>query len=499
MGHARAPSVALFDIELDDASLVHEKVAAAAQQLRSLLNSTSETRKQLLRDAEQALEVALHGESVDLHAFAEVLANRGHLVCLRTGRPSNVAQVALRHTFVVAGVTGSSTEEEASSSSSPDSSSCLSPTAAQLFVIDPSFKDAFLLSNASPAYQCLWEQLPRLFVGTADQLVTVVELMCSQMQLVFAETAASCPPWRTAASMISKWLPSSADDVPVLPGSSSSSLDPSASAAAAGIADQSAQGLGGMGSYFQLSSSSAFNCQPFDGARAANRSGQFACVGHTSGSNVLLGSSLGSGSPLGVLAAATDAIKPAFGGDAYTEHNFSAFGGISCVVYSGVAPESCAGKQAVFVDASTCWENDASDGAEPGGVAIRSNSSMSSRGGQDYFRSGPAALCQQQLPVPLPVARRSSTTGSGSSHVRGLSPLDISRFNNSSSYCNTEGSFDLFPLARCISDQQKQQGRADALRRELQSSRSATTKRRPGLLSQTSALSAAIASQSLPR
>jgi hypothetical protein len=34
------------------------------------------------------------------------LASRGHLVCLRTGRPSNAAQVALRHTFVVAGVTG---------------------------------------------------------------------------------------------------------------------------------------------------------------------------------------------------------------------------------------------------------------------------------------------------------------------------------------------------------------------------------------------------------
>lgn len=63
---------------------------------------------QLLRDSEQALEIALHGEAVDLHAFAEVLASRGHLVCLRTGRPSNAAQVALRHTFVVAGVTGAS-------------------------------------------------------------------------------------------------------------------------------------------------------------------------------------------------------------------------------------------------------------------------------------------------------------------------------------------------------------------------------------------------------
>lgn len=80
--------------------------------------------------------------------------------------------------------TGCGPEKEASPSSSPDSSSCSTPTAAQLFVIDPSFRDAFLLSNATPAYQFLWEQLPRLFVGTADQLVTVVEFMCSQVGML---------------------------------------------------------------------------------------------------------------------------------------------------------------------------------------------------------------------------------------------------------------------------------------------------------------------------
>jgi uncharacterized protein (TIGR01615 family) len=76
-------------------------------------------------------------------------------------------------------------EDDASPGSSPDSSSCCTPTAAQLFVIDPSFKDAFLLSNATPAYQRLWEQLPSLFVGTAEQLVTVVEFMCSQVSSCF--------------------------------------------------------------------------------------------------------------------------------------------------------------------------------------------------------------------------------------------------------------------------------------------------------------------------
>jgi hypothetical protein len=216
---------------------------------------------------------------------------------------------------------------------------------------------------------------------------------------------------------------------------------------------------------------------------------------HNSGSNVLMGARLNSSSPLGVLAAAADADTPGVRGDAYTKHDFAAFGaGVSCIVYSGVTPESWAGKQSGYLGAASYWGSDEDDFAEPGGVAIRTNSS-STRAGQEYFRTELAVLQQQR---PVPVARRSSGSGSSSSHVRGLSPLDISRFNNSSSYCNSEGGWDLFPRSRSSSAEQ-QKGRPDVLRRDAPGSRSATTKRRPGLLSQTSALSAAIASQSLPR
>jgi uncharacterized protein (TIGR01615 family) len=139
----------------------------------------------------------------------------------------------------------------------------------ELFVVDPCFRDSFQLPNATPEYQALWEALPALFVGTAEQLVPIVKLMCDQvrvvvgsgddgehdawgacatrrrccvttlqgqrfrgthmllallqpaamlpqMQHVFADTASSCPPWRTASCMLTKWLPSAADDVPVV-------------------------------------------------------------------------------------------------------------------------------------------------------------------------------------------------------------------------------------------------------------------------------------------
>ena len=59
-----------------------------------------------MKDAEQAREVAVHAEIVDLRAFAEVLAARDYFVCLRTGKPDKCCPgvAALKHTFVVAGV-----------------------------------------------------------------------------------------------------------------------------------------------------------------------------------------------------------------------------------------------------------------------------------------------------------------------------------------------------------------------------------------------------------
>lgn len=52
----------------------------------------------------------------------------------------------------------------------------------QLFVVDPSFKEQFQLPNATPEYSALFQDLPNLFVGTAEQLVPVVELMCTQVR-----------------------------------------------------------------------------------------------------------------------------------------------------------------------------------------------------------------------------------------------------------------------------------------------------------------------------
>lgn len=67
---------------------------------------------QLTNDAEQVQPLALSpsGE-VNLERFAQLLAMRGHHVWLRTGRLESCSgHVALRHTFVLAGVSGGCSE-----------------------------------------------------------------------------------------------------------------------------------------------------------------------------------------------------------------------------------------------------------------------------------------------------------------------------------------------------------------------------------------------------
>lgn len=193
---------------------------------------------QLIQDAQEAHALALSpsGE-VSLERFAQLLAMRGQHVWLRTGRLDCAeGQVALRHSFVLAGITATGwahstlalnnsklqqggvrmhifgrqqmysavclqrvsmlalthathmlllhTPLAGPSSPSSDHNSSSNPadlSATQLFVVDPAFKEQFALPTSTAQYLNLFEQLPDLFVGTAEQLVPIVELMCTQV------------------------------------------------------------------------------------------------------------------------------------------------------------------------------------------------------------------------------------------------------------------------------------------------------------------------------
>lgn len=68
-------------------------------------------------------------------------------------------------------------------------------------------RDQFIIPQMTPAYEELMRLLPAEFVGTPSRLVPLVQLLCEEMCAAFDAHNMTCPPWRQAKSMLSKWLP----------------------------------------------------------------------------------------------------------------------------------------------------------------------------------------------------------------------------------------------------------------------------------------------------
>lgn len=480
--HKRAAST-VFDLELDE--IDGSKLALVdLEGLQELLTSTSPAQLQLLKDAEQAREISAHGDHVVLKDFAEELAARGYFVCLRTGKPDKCCAgvAALKHTFVVAGVT------PASVSSKPDST--------QLFVIDPCFRDSFLLSNATPGYQRLCEVLPSIYVGTAEQLVPLVEFMCSQMHIVFAETGISCPPWRQQACMISKWLPTFAEDTPVLPMDSSCSnsntgselkdANRSGSSLPTGASEESP--------FAEVVAAPRLTCQIVrtNSNGSASTCSQLVFTPRVkqpyyddTSSNILLACSPAEAQQ-GLVG-----ITPGSGG------SFGAYVDSSCIVFAGKTPNSWQVGKDGYLGIGTSWKgsgpaieaccsyrNDTEELDCEGAMAIKSDNSMHSF--HDFYRPE-VVRTTSTLTAALAAAGPLSRGVSNVSAAR--CSLDISRLD--------VGPDDMDLLTACVAKQPQQQGGNISNTRSLTSPRTPVKHQKSGLLS--SALSAAIAGKGLGR
>eukprot|EP00877_Chromochloris_zofingiensis_P006603 jgi/Chrzof1/2196/Cz11g06010.t1 len=201
--HLQKVASLLFELELEDLNPALEQMHdaslyAAKETVARLSTPRSLAHHKLLRDATRVREAAksLDG-SINIRLFAELLACRGYFAWLRTGRVDNSQRVkALRHTFVVVSLPGDGIEH--------------------LYVVDPCFKDQFKLANPTPYYTSLLSVLPDLFVGAAEDLAPLVEFLCAEMKVAFLVSGGQCPPWRQASFMMTKWLPSAADDLEVM-------------------------------------------------------------------------------------------------------------------------------------------------------------------------------------------------------------------------------------------------------------------------------------------
>lgn len=147
---------------------------------------------QLLRDVCWLNQATLREDGrLDIVVLASKLVNMGYKVAIRTALGGGSGQDCfhnLNHEFLVV-----TTRQQ------------------QLFV-DCAFKDQFKICQPTQHYSHLLWQLPDVFIGSANRLVPLVELMCTEIALSFKETGFTCPPWRHAKSISSKWFPAKSRD-----------------------------------------------------------------------------------------------------------------------------------------------------------------------------------------------------------------------------------------------------------------------------------------------
>lgn len=73
------------------------------------------------------------------------------------------------------------------------------------YIVDPLFKDQFVIANPTNRYSSLLACLPWTLVLPEDHVQHLVAFICKEMNAAFKETAVEIPPWRKLASMLTKW------------------------------------------------------------------------------------------------------------------------------------------------------------------------------------------------------------------------------------------------------------------------------------------------------
>lgn len=82
----------------------------------------------------------------------------------------------------------------------------------QLYVVDPNFRDQFVIARTTYHYEKVMDCVPQTFVGRGKKLLPTVQLLCSEMSVAFAQQQLEMPPWRKRKSMMSKWMPDKKTD-----------------------------------------------------------------------------------------------------------------------------------------------------------------------------------------------------------------------------------------------------------------------------------------------
>lgn len=75
----------------------------------------------------------------------------------------------------------------------------------QSVIIDPNFRDQFVISRPTEKYEKILSFLPRIFIGGWALLFNQVLVITREMTESFKQNKISLPPWRRQNSILSKW------------------------------------------------------------------------------------------------------------------------------------------------------------------------------------------------------------------------------------------------------------------------------------------------------
>ncbi|XP_058101020.1 uncharacterized protein LOC131245515 isoform X2 [Magnolia sinica] len=82
-------------------------------------------------------------------------------------------------------------------------------------VIELDFRAEFEMARGSPDYNRLIERLPRVYIGKAERLRSLIKILCSAAKMCMKENKMHMGPWRKHEYMQAKWFGTCERTVPV--------------------------------------------------------------------------------------------------------------------------------------------------------------------------------------------------------------------------------------------------------------------------------------------
>lgn len=183
------------DSDLDRVDSVSERVDSTESILRSSAASSNADayKRRLLAHVTEATELLSHLRSSKAkfrRSVMSYLRESGHngAIC-KTRWDSSGGLTAGNHEFIDAVVepTGTSVQN-------------------RRYFVDLDFAAEFEIARPSVHYSKLLESLPRVFVGSGDELKRIVRAMCEAAKRSLKITDLSIPPWRKNRYMQNKWF-----------------------------------------------------------------------------------------------------------------------------------------------------------------------------------------------------------------------------------------------------------------------------------------------------